>query len=734
MISQLNQTLNFVSKIILDFSKNIDLEKLDKSTVDSFLDNIETYSEKIVVEAIFKLFEEIDDEKIFIKLLYVIDTFLKLYSLPSRTINYLRENVNKKKTMFRLLLLYQSFFFAGYKLEKSITDLFKDLNIDNHTLDEFYENSMKYIGSMHQFDLSNKLFQDTYEFFEIDKIINEINPLNEKSPIFNSQEMIGFNLPKNIDLKINNIINQLDKIYNSIEKRKNFLLGLSEEIEIKSLMKDNLLQFFEARDLHFKGKNNKALILINRVLKKHPKLVPGLILKGDILSELHQHHYALKCYLKSIELDSFKIHAYLKLSIILQIGGYFNSSYILCGHLLKFIPLDFNIYVQLAYSAYQLSKPFKKYLKVAGLLNPERLINFLNRFWIKEKIESKDGIDKLKINNTTVSKLEELMTQNTNNILKFLIYYNKTINNYESNEKFDDLIVDPLYFFPNKIEHTNRNHFIFEFGISIALNMVELIHNLNIEIMVYFFNKEFLKFCFKITHDIVNKILENNLKHNKSKDSIFLDLLISKKWIEDALKKSFEEPYFYLIKTLIPLREFYEIIQLSLNELAADCVYCPVKCLIYTDNVFPNFEVSCSDWEEFNEKKYVKELNTIQIEFEKDFLPILNSFEKWLRDKELSEKTIQEKLNICKKFLKFIFFNLKIHLENFKKELNENLLNLFLKKYIIDYKWVKSKTAMKKVQRGLIRFLSYLSKELNYFSDNNLKNLKKTIENVEFQC
>lgn len=215
--SQMNQVINGVGKEIFNFSKNIDVENLDNNTIEAFLKKMESYPEKLIVKAIFNLFEEIEDENSFIKVFYVVDMFLKLNTLPSKTVEYLRFNVKKERTMYRLLFLYQSFFFAGYKLEKSILDVFKELNIDGPAVEELFEKSKFYIESLGHVDLFNEQFQPRYELFNIDKIINELKPLNYNSPIFDNQGTIGYNLPKNIDLKVDKHAHQLEEIYNSPE-------------------------------------------------------------------------------------------------------------------------------------------------------------------------------------------------------------------------------------------------------------------------------------------------------------------------------------------------------------------------------------------------------------------------------------------------------------------------------------------------------------------------------------
>jgi len=730
--SQINQITNAVSSAILNFSKNADVENLDNNTIDKFLKNMEAYPEKIIVKAIFKLFEEIEDDKTFMKVLFVVDNFLKLNTLPSKTIEYLRFNVEKERTTFRLLFLYQRFYFAGYKLEKTVLDVLEELNMDAPALNELFEKSVYFIESLGQENIFHQPFHNSHELFNIDKIIDEISSLNDNSPIFDHQGTIGYNLPKNINLKIDKHVHQLNAIYNSIKLKKEFLSAFSEEFSINSLKKDNLFLFFEARELHVKGKNNKALVMINRMLKKNPNLAPTLILKGEILCELHQFHYAIKCYLKSIELNPKKFHAYSQLSYTLQIGGYFHSSYILCSHLLRFCPLDFNLYVQLAYSAYQLSRPFKLYLQIAGLLEPERLANFLDRFWIREKIEAKDCLDALKLKKETILELEKLIIHNSNNILQFLTYYNDLIQEDDLNEEFNEIINDPLYFFPKKVDHTKKNHFIYELATDIATNTVEVIDDLVPEAEQYFLNEEFLKYCFKISEQISEKIIKVNLKIDHGRKTRSLNFNVSNKWIEDALKQLIAEPYFLLLQCLLPIKELYELIQTTLNQLSLDCLNCSHYCLIYPTDVFPIFKKSCSEWDENNRDDYKLEIDSKRSKFEQEYLPILGFFELFLNEKQLSEKNINEKIGDTLEFLKFLFFNLYQHFNDAKIELTEEIIRLFLEKHVLEKKWVQSKTAMERVKRNLNAFLSFLSNELGCLSKSKMKIIKEEIKRVKY--
>lgn len=732
--SLMKQNVNAASSIILNFSKTTDVENIDNEIIDSFVKNIEAFPEKIIVKAVFKLFEEIEDDNIFIKVLFVIDNFLKLNTLPTKTIEYLRYNIENERTLFRLLFLYQSFYFAGYKLEKSVLDVLKELDMDAPAVNKLFEKSANYISALGQNDLLDKFFLNSYDLLNIDELIDEIQPLNDQSPIFDPQDTIGYNLPKNITLNLDKHILQLKRIYHSTELKKQFLSAFSEEFGINSLTKEIIFIFFEAKELHVKGKNNKALQLINKLLKKNPKLAPALILKGEILCELHQFHYAVKCYLKSLEINPYKFHAYSQLSYTLQIGGYFHSSYILCNYLLKFCPLDFNLHVELAYSAYQLSKPFKQNLQLAGLLAPERLANFLTRFWIREKMEAKDNLDTLKIKEETILELEKLNIDNCNKFIQFLTHYNNFIYEEEDFEdKFNELINDPLHFFPKKVDHTKKNHFIYELATDIATNILEIIDDLILGGEPYFLSEEFLKFCLKIGEQITEKIIRDNLRIDHTKKTKTLTINVSKKWIENALKTLTEELYSLFLQVLLPKEELHELIQSTLNELSLDCLECSHYCLIYPTEVFRDFKESCSQWEKnTGNDDYQHEMDAKKLEFEQDFLPILGFFDLFLGEKGISQKNVNEKMGDILEFLKFLFFNLDQSINDTKIELTEEMIRLFLEKHVLEKKWIQSKTAMERMKRNLNVFLSFLSNELCCLPKSAMKLLKEKIKTIKF--
>ncbi|MHA1294271.1 MAG: tetratricopeptide repeat protein, partial [Promethearchaeota archaeon] len=688
------QNIIAASNIILNFSKIADVENINNEIIDSFVKNIEAFPEKIIVKAIFKLFEEIEDENRFIKVLFVIDNFLKLNTLPAKTIDYLRYNVENERTLCRLIFLYQSFYFAGYKLEKSVLDVLKELDMDSPAVNKLFENTANYIGLMELSNLLDESFQNSYDLLNIDELIDEIQPLNAKSPIFNPQDTIGYNLPKNIQLNLDKHILQLEKIYNSTELKMQFLSAFSEDFSINSLTKDIIFLFFEAKELHVKGKNNKALQLINKLLKKNPKLAPALILKGEILCELHQFHYAVKCYLKSLEINPHKFHAYAQLSYTLQIGGYFYSSYVLCSHLLRFCPLDFNLYVELAYSAYQLLKPFKPYLQLAGILEPERLANFLTRFWIREKIEAKDSLETLNIKKETILELDKINIGKYNKLVQFLTHYNDVIHEEDFEDEFNELINDPLYFFPKKVDHTKKNHFIYELATDMATNLLEAIDDLVPGAEPYLISEEFLKFCLEIGKHITEKIIKDKLKIDYGKRIRTLTINVSKRWIENTLKTLTEEPYFLFLQVMLPKEELFELILLTLNELSLECLDCSHHCLIYPTEVFRNFKESCSQWESDTGNDDKHEIDMKELEFEQDFLPILGFFELFLDVKGISRRNINEKIADILEFLKFLFFNLKQSINDTNIVITEDIIRTFLEKHVLEKKWIQSKTAM----------------------------------------
>ncbi len=388
-------------------------------------------------------------------------------------------------------------------------------------------------------------------------------------------------------------------------------------------------------------------------------------------------------------------------------------------------------YLILAYSAYQLSKPFKQYLQLAGLLEPERLANFLTRFWIRERIEAKDSIDTLMIKEETILEVDKMNIEDSNKLIQFLAYYNDIIHEEDFKDEINELINDPLYFFPKKVDHTKKNHFIYELATDIATNLLETTEDLVPGAEAYFLTKRFLKFCLKIGEQITKKIIKDKLKIDHGKRTRTLTINVSKKWIGNTLKTLKKEPYILFLQVLVPKVELHELIQSTLNELSLECLECSHYCLIYPTEVFRNFEESCLQWENNSgNDDYQHEMDAKTIEFEQDYLPILGFFELFLGEKGISQKNMNEKLGDILEFLKFIFFNLEQSINDNKIELTEEMIRLFLEKHIVEKKWIQSKTAMERIKRNLNMFLSFLSNELSCLSKSTMKRLKDEIKKI----
>jgi hypothetical protein len=60
-------------------------------------------------------------------------------------------------------------------------------------------------------------------------------------------------------------------------------------------------------------------------------------------------------------------------------------------------PIDFNSLISAAYNAYQLLKPFKHYLEAAASVDPGRLLNFLNEFWLESRFKPQDSFQRLNV-------------------------------------------------------------------------------------------------------------------------------------------------------------------------------------------------------------------------------------------------------------------------------------------------------------------------------------------------
>ncbi|TXT67511.1 MAG: hypothetical protein BAJALOKI1v1_70002 [Promethearchaeota archaeon] len=723
-----------ISEEFISFANKKALNMINKEDVDAFISRMEGYPESLVVEAILRLIEITEDDQSFINILVVIVDYFQFATLPSRLIKFLQNEEYADYMLLRYLFLYQALYLSGYKLPISLYELFEDLGFNMDEMEDLFEKSDYYMTFPDFMGNFNDKNLERFSFRDVEKIIEKITPLSPTDPLFNTKDSVLFNLPKGVNINIMTLISRLKEIYTSKTLKTEFLDAYIEDYgTLSSILKNNVSLYIEARELHKEGKNKKALLFINNFIKKVPNFAPGFITKGQILMESKQYYGAVNCFLKSIELHPYHIHPYIFLATLLQMGGYFHSSAILTSYLIKFTSFDINLYIQLAFNLYQLGQKYKIYLKIAGLLEPQRLINFLEHFWIRERVESRDSLDRLNVERELFKETVQQIYLFTTRLFTILLKLEYLIKKSTAKIPFNELIKRPLYFFPNKEEHTKKNHFIYELAIDIALLLIEEFGSHPFIFNYYFQNDLFLKFCMKISTAVTTKLINSNLEINSLKHIETLNSTITNEWIDDALEGLKKDFYFELFDLIERVNEFYDAIRALFHEYMHECSPCAEQCLSHPNEQYANFEESCVSWDDYddliNEEQVLNELEDM---FNENYLPLLQMFEIALYQQRLSEKTIDDKMQDILDFLDYIFYELAIESHEIGNKLDKLQLTTFLTSYAIDQNIIQSKAENTRMKRSINSFLDFLADAAALIPSEKKDSLKKAIRDIEY--
>jgi hypothetical protein len=707
---------------IINFSLNLNDYTNDELKFNQVIYYFEKKPEILVVDAILELFKTIDDS-IFFRILFFIDTFLKIDILPSSIVKIITLKSKQDIYFFRLLILYQTFFNSGYILEKPFPELIKDLNVDEELFFKYVASAINYIDNGQITSLfENVNYQEEIEdILDVEKFINDIIPFNENSPYLNVDDYELFKLPKGINLELQKHINFLNTISNSYLQKIKFINSSWDDFkdyfsssQEKSLMK-------EAKKLYYKGKFQKALFFINKLLKICSDSAVALYFKGKLLGEQKKYYNAIKYHLKSLNIDPYKIETYMDLSFLLEIGGYFHSSALLTSLLLRFCPFDFNFHIQLAISSCQILKPFKDCLRLAGSLDPGRLINFLTRFWVYERIKPRDSLKNIGISPNKINELLNSAELIVLNALKVVRLQGTKYKDEKYIENLHSRLKNSQYFFPNNEDHIMKNWFAYELAIRLAHNFYVLYYKNNMNLSYLILSEEFIMLCFELSKITSDQILTTLVKR---KNSFSFEIDTETILENEKLKKT---PIFEFFCFFISIDAISAILIDTVTKLITECDTCPNRCLRKPFKwcvAFYTFGKVNSDSNNHS--------NAIQ------FIDYLNNdFEIFLKDKGLQEKTIDKKVENVEFFLTYLINIIKYKEDpfieqNLERYINSEVFPKFLGYYIIKNKIILTQTSMKEMCRSLKTFISFLYNDYGYFDKVSFNNLNKVLNSSEF--
>ncbi|MHA1284977.1 MAG: tetratricopeptide repeat protein [Promethearchaeota archaeon] len=701
--------LEFLNYILEHQNGNIEDDKIS-----FFIDKINKHPEKDIIDVLFELFKTIEDHKSFITIIFILTQFFRFNTLPSRILDYIRKGGYDKRMLYRLLYTYFYLYYDGYLLEVTFTELIDEIK-ENLYVSFDMDDFQNYILSSSE-EFLNGNFNDLFKEYSGEYLIDSIIPLNFDTPYLEIKNTKYFELFKDVKFNFSLILENLKKLIEALENNLNKLSGniLPQNIYVFNSME--IINLSEVKKYLFLGNYEKALSEINKFLKNYPNNPHALLLKSKIYSQLCQFDESFNCILEIIKKYPGDLKAYIELTQLLQVGGYFYSSYILSNLLLHFFPFDFNLYITAAFSAYQILKPFREYLKVGLLLDEIRLTNFLTNFWIDGRLKAKDEMNRNGINKRILTYAENIGKEKLPKVAEFLRYYNDLNVKPIFYKEFKFILDDLLYFFPDSNAHIKKNYLICEFLKEIALNCYNLIENIDPYSSKFLLNRNFIEFIFNMAKEYVELLIEDIKNKNPSLLSRSINASIPEKLI-NMIKN---EPYYLFLRIFLSDENIENLLINVYFSITSECEECQQMCFFYP-------------LEEIDFFKEQEDKTDIDEEYAFSFISdIIFDFDNYLFEKNLSNKTIESKLDDCWYFMEFLCEKFKdlFDMESLEDIIDENTIKIFLERYIIKLNIISSKTAFIRMKRSIKSFLSFLNEYYFLFSDEKFRKLKKIISEI----
>ena len=492
--SHMNQIITIKNKIFKFLNSNLKEDDLDES-LELLVTFLLSKPEKVLVQAILELVESIEDPNLFWRINILVQDFLNMRSLPSRIINILENKSKRDEFFYRLLIIYQGFFYSGYLLEKDFQELIEDLEVDMGQLYAYISTLAQEIPGLTDISKKepSKNIQNVLQILE--KEIEIIKPFKKNVSCIDDKTITIFNFPEGYDIDIQKHVSHLESILDSHRDMLDFVKSSYDNLESYFSKSECKKLLRKTQRSYYEGKHREALLFINKLLKKVPENSVAHYFKAKVLEAQGKNFNALKYILWSLKIDPLKVETYMDLAHLLEAGGYFHQSLALTSLFIQIFPFDFNFCLQLAISSSQLLFPFKYFLKLAGAINPARTLNFLDRYWPLERFKSKDSMKELGISREKFNKLRDSAKKIVLNAIKVLKGIDFPLRDEALLEKLNSIIRNPLYFFPVKSEHILKNWFIYELTQRLAMIFYKLYPNFFYVIA----NERFINFCFQIS-------------------------------------------------------------------------------------------------------------------------------------------------------------------------------------------------------------------------------------------
>ncbi|MBD3255279.1 MAG: hypothetical protein GF383_09315 [Candidatus Lokiarchaeota archaeon] len=344
--SAANRIIKIKNEILRSFNPKFTVKE-QSMLLQELFEFLQDKPEKYVVKAILELVEMVEDPEIFMKINIFIQEVLNLNPLVFEIYKTLRDRRERDDYFYRLLMIYQGFFYSGYILEKTFPELIRELKVD---MEEYYRYISNFSESILE-DISLEEREHISEKLDIENLIEEITPFRKNTPGISDDQAPIFNFPEHYPIELDKHIKFLNNIIKSPADMKEFVNSRYRDFEVYFDTEESKRLMRKVERSFFKGRYPEALVNMNKLIRKKPKNAVAHYFKGKVLDGMEKKFEAFKSIIKSLELDPLKIDTYENFVYLLEFGGYFHSSFILSTLMIQIFPFDFNFSLQLAISA-----------------------------------------------------------------------------------------------------------------------------------------------------------------------------------------------------------------------------------------------------------------------------------------------------------------------------------------------------------------------------------------------
>ncbi len=414
-----------IKNLLLDIARRMAQEEndLDDSEYGSMLDEINEHDAATIASAVLDAYMESDGVES-MSISSIIRDLKRCPTLPHETIlrmDNVKNGRDNQDMLCKLALLYSTYFYVGLSHLVPLEELIVKYEIEPERVMAFLRSQA---SIAFQEDGNADLTTATQAVVgEVRARIEGIEAFTRASPFTRNKGMFESPLP--IKVRMVPIVQTLNEIKESIYNRHKdksrtdlsrepFLLPLGPFADdvVHPIGKKIARQVEQSTERGYYAGQLAKLLELEKLEPGNPRvyLEKSLIIR-ELMGERGEpaFHLCLVELLKAMKAPACKLNIehFFELASNLQMLGYFHASYLISLILLQINPAEFNSLISAAFNAYQLLRPFNHFLETAAIVDPARLLNFLDEFWIYSRFRPQDSFQRLNVPDEMVTRIEQ---------------------------------------------------------------------------------------------------------------------------------------------------------------------------------------------------------------------------------------------------------------------------------------------------------------------------------------